>query len=66
MINKIKSSFHEFWLNKKNSEPKMRSYVKYKTTFCLEDYLTDIKDYNQRSAPTKLRISAHKMAVEKG
>ncbi len=50
MINKIKSSFHEFWLKKKNSEPKMRSYVKYKTTFCLEDYLTATKEVPRPSS----------------
>ena len=42
---KLKKTYEEHWLNKIRREPKMRSHVKFKTSFIKEDYL-HIKDLN--------------------
>ena len=43
----------------------MRTYITFKTSFVMEDYLT-IKNVAHRKAMTKLRISAHSLAIERG
>ena len=43
----------------------MRTYVTFKTSFVPEDYLS-IKQEKYRKAFTKLRISAHRLAIERG
>ncbi len=64
--NNLKSHYDKFWLEKINSESKMRTYRNLKTNFGIEDYLVNTKDYKQRKSLTKLRISAHTLAIERG
>ncbi len=53
-------------LRNNNSEGKLCSYSKFKSKFCLENYLTIIKSFEQRRNFTRLRISAHKLEIERG
>ena len=41
-------------------EGKLRTYLKIKTNFGYENYLSIIKNFEQRRRLSKLRISAHK------
>jgi len=45
---------------------KLRNYRGFKQDCALEPYLLYIKDRETRSSLTKLRISAHKLQIEKG
>ena len=49
---------------KNGSEPKLRTYAKFKREIELENYLKIIKDPDRRSALTKFRISAHNLKIE--
>ena len=57
--------YKEAWLKLINCEPKMRTYCKFKCKFYFEDYLM-IKNVKHRTSMTKLRISAHRLAIETG
>jgi hypothetical protein len=45
---------------------KPRTYLKIKTNFGYENYLSIIKNFEQRRRLSKLRISAHKLQIEIG
>ena len=45
---------------------RLQSYSMYKSKFCFEPYLDRIQNLKQRHLFTKLRISAHQLAVETG
>ena len=45
---------------------KLCTYRKIKQNFCYENYLDDVRNRDDRSAVTKLRISAHKLFIERG
>jgi hypothetical protein len=47
-------------------EGKLRTYLKIKTNFGYENYLSIIKNFEQRRRLSKLRISAHKLQIEIG
>ena len=62
-----------FWLEQINSKTskihnrggnKLRTYCQLKQSFTMERYLTLIEDGSQRSALTKLRVSAHPLNIE--
>ena len=65
-LNKIMTSqYNEYWRNKIQTEPKMRTYRTIKNNFKLEEYLTSVpKKY--RKDLTRFRISAHNLAIERG
>ena len=44
----------------------MRTYRLFKSSFSLEDYLTEISNQHHRKALTRFRISAHKLQIERG
>lgn len=58
----------ENWLHelKNSSEGKLCSYVKFKCNFGLEPYLMLLRSPEHRKNFTRLRISAHKLAIEQG
>ena len=62
---KLKKTYEEHWLNKIRREPKMRTYVKFKSSFIKEDYL-HIKHAKLRHATARLLISAHNLLIERG
>ena len=53
------------WATKLCNEQKMRTYKLFKHNFILEEYLS-LQNVKHRSAMTKLRISAHRLAIELG
>ena len=70
----LRGKFDCFWLRKineiKNCGPdnqdhnKLRVYKTFKACFAAEPYITCVRNRNQRSALTRLRISAHSLATE--
>ena len=65
------SSYETGWLQHINKEydtrnkNKLRSYATYKLTFDIENYVKSLNRYQRRNF-TKLRISAHHLAIETG
>ena len=45
---------------------KLRTYVTFKRSFELENYLLTLKNFSKRSTLTRLRISAHDLRIETG
>ncbi len=56
------SDFRDCWTEQINTERKMRTYRKFKTSFVAEDYLC-IKNNAHRKPLTKLRVGAHRLAI---
>ena len=54
--------------NRKNKDQrnKLRIYRQFKTIYKYENYLTQVKNIKHRVALTKLRISSHKLQIERG
>ena len=46
--------------------PKLSTYKKIKTNICQEKYLSCVVNNNHRIALSRLRCSAHKLAIEEG
>jgi hypothetical protein len=61
----ISSNYSNYWESKIATQPKMRTYVQFKSNFGLEDYLA-INNEKHRKAMTRFRISAHTLAIERG
>ena len=61
----IKSSYEKIWLDKINSETKMRTYKLFKQNLAYEPYLNIINAEHRKSF-TRFRISAHSLAIERG
>jgi hypothetical protein len=61
----LESEYNTHWLGKIKTEPKMRTYVKFKYHFVMEDYLS-ILSYEHRRSFSRFRISAHNLAIERG
>ena len=53
-------------LEEKNGSSKQRTYKLFKETFQLENYLLHQIPNKHRIATTKIRVSCHKLAIEKG
>ena len=70
---KIQSKFEKFWLESINERKykdghnsnKLRFYNLLKGSFKQEPYLNLAKHHNQRCQITRMRISAHQLAIEK-
>lgn len=65
IIDILKQHYKHFWKDKICSEPKMRSYIQFKTQFAYEAYL-DSLPIQQRKSFTRFRISAHNLPIERG
>ena len=69
-INQLKlclySRFEEDCIDDLRKMPVLRTYVKYKTDFRLENYLLLIRDKKLRNCLSRLRLSSHELAIEKG
>jgi hypothetical protein len=61
----LERQYQNVWISNISQEPKMRSYILFKNTFILEDYLA-IANEKHRIAMSKLRVSAHTLAIERG
>ena len=71
----LNSKFDRFWLDKVNESKlgldnidhnKLRTYKGYKASFTREPYLDLVCNRNQRSYLTRLRVSSHNLAIERG
>ena len=67
----LQSVYQLQWLNHikgfgKDNQHKLRTYCKFKTKFELEPYLTGSIPVRKRQTFSKLRISAHTLAIETG
>ena len=63
---KLTNDFEEKCMENINLQPVLRSYFLYKTTFKMEKYLNNVPDFKLRSVLSKLRLSSHELAIEKG
>ena len=72
----LRSKFDAFWIKKINEiqknksdnldHNKLRIYKQFKSSFTREPYLDYVRNRNQRSSLTRLRISTHQLATELG
>jgi len=60
-----RSNYVNFWKNKITNERKMRTYNTFKSDFAYEDYL-DMSNQKHCRALARLRISAHRLQIERG
>ena len=63
---RIKDQFIQQWKSEKENSCRLKYYNKYKTEFCIEQYLLNIKNDKLRKQLTRFRLSAHKLAIEAG
>ena len=75
LTNILKGKFDRFWLDKitelkigtdNNDHNKLRTYKSFKASFTREPYLDLVRNRNQRSFLTRLRVSSHNLAIERG
>ena len=65
-LSDMQNVYRMSWTNMiKNCTGKLRTYSQFKETFLLENYVTQLP-LNTRRNLTKLRISAHNLAIETG
>ena len=64
---RLQDIFHQTTLEKiKHDDSRLRTYALFKTTPGFEKYLDEISSLKERTALTKLRLSNHKLMIEKG
>ena len=67
---RFKTKFLDQWKNELringDQDKKLRNYVRFKSEFRFENYIHIVKDFTIRKNITRLRISAHNLAIEKG
>ena len=64
--NKLCDLYIKYWINGIDSFSKMDSYRSFKSNFIQEDYFNDITNRAHRASYTKIRISNHRLAIERG
>ena len=72
----LRSKFDRYWLDRINETKtsgsdnldhnKLRVYKQFKASFTKEPYIEQIRNRNQRSSLTRLRVSAHHLGIELG
>ena len=68
----LKQKYVKYWKQnfiakyKDNESGKFETYVTFKQTFKYEPYLNQIKNFKERQALTKFRISNHNLQIETG
>ena len=65
----VRNSFIENWthqINDIHTNPIVRTYAIFKHSFGLEPYLKQISNTRYRNAITRLRVSSHSLAFERG
>ena len=60
------SSNTRFWKGQIEHSPKLCFYYSFKTNFQLENYLTMVKNIDQRKTLTRFRVSNHNLMIEHG
>ena len=74
VMNRLADQFRQQWWNdlqrptSKRGEAgnKLRTYALFKSSFVLEDYLTQVDITNHRVALTRFRTSCHSLQIERG
>jgi len=61
----LRSNYIKQWQEKIQGESKMRTYITFKSNFEYESYL-NMANEDQRKSMTRFRISAHRLAIERG
>ena len=72
----LKSKFDRYWIDSvneiktnsldNNDHNKLRVYKTFKSSFTREPYINLVRNRNQRSALSRLRVSSHNLAIELG
>ena len=60
----LATEYNTYWARHIQSEAKIRTYIKFKHNFSLEDYLSPLPPEHSK-AFTGIRISAHNLTVER-
>ena len=63
---KLQNHFENYWLNECNNKPKLRTYVKYKKSFCTEPYVKYYLPRLQMSLLAQLRSGILPLRIETG
>jgi hypothetical protein len=63
---KVFEYFTNSWLTGITTYSSLETYVLFKTTLCLENYLSCIKDKRHLKAFTRFRLHSHNLAIETG
>ena len=66
VIDNLYKNFSICWEKVKANSSKLSFYHQCKTKFKNESYLSDVKNFNDRAALTRIRISAHDLKIETG
>ena len=64
-MSNLKAEYDAYWRATVSTQPKMRTYIRFKSNLGMEDYLT-ILPAEHRRVFTRFRISAHNLAIERG
>ena len=62
----MKNKYFQYWKKELENSRKLNVYKLIKTDYEIEDYLTLIRDFDERQTFTKFRVSNHKLAIETG
>lgn len=65
-LNTIIENYKQTWYSKINNSPRLQCYSLIKHDFILEPYTDFIKEKKYRIALTQLRLSSHKLEIERG
>ena len=63
---KLQNHFENYWLNECSNKPKLRTYVKYKKSFCTEPYVKYYLPRLQMSRLAQLRSGILPLRIETG
>ena len=64
--NKLQEKYTEFWRDKKRTLSRLSFYNKITNDYKLQTYLIKCKNKKHRLSMSRLRLSAHELAIEKG
>ena len=62
--NNLTNRYSDYWKQTITNQPKMRTYIKFKSNFVIEDYL-NIHNVHARKALSRLRTSARNLRIER-
>ena len=66
VIERIIDQHLQSWFSQVNASPKLETYKMLKSSYEVENYICSVSYVNHRKALTRLRCSAHKLAIEEG
>jgi hypothetical protein len=65
-VNGVRNRWRDDWLNQVTGTSKLRTYMLFKRSPVQELYLSHVRNVKHRKALTRLRVSSHNLAVERG